>query len=148
MKKTIPLLIILALGCKSRDPNFKYVKLKDFKYTEANIEEGTEIQILSFSGGRTCTPETSYYYQFIGINKANGDTVRILTPCQVVDVTSAPPTKGSFTPWSKTSAIIDEALNKTGNENLITEDVVIVFNKQNRDIEERNYKTAIGSLGF
>ena len=148
MKKTLPLLFVLTLGCKTEDPNFKYVKLKDFKYIEANIEDGTEIKILSFSGGKTCTSETSYYYQFIGINKANGDTVRILTPCQNVDISSAPPEKGTFTPWSKTSAIIDDALSKSGNEKLISKEGIIVFNKRNSDIEEGNYKTAIGTLSF
>jgi len=43
------------------------------------------------------SPKESYYYQFIGIDKSNGDTVRILTPCQTADL-NLKPNVGSYTP--------------------------------------------------
>lgn len=138
---------ILFLACKTGDPDFKYVPLKEMKYQEANIPEGTEIEILSFSGGRTCTTEITYFYQFIGINTVNGDTVRILTPCQKLDE-KASPAKGTFTPWSKTSPIVEQVLKETGEQKLVGERSLVVFNKRQLEIEEGNYKTAIGTMGF
>ena len=141
------LAIINLLSCKSEDPNFRYVKLEEFKYSEATITKGTEIKILSFSGGKDCSPEESYYYQFIGVNLSTNDTLRILVPCQNVDV-NARPTIGTFTPWQETADIIDKALKEHGEKELITEKKLIVFNKHQKDIEERDFKTIIGTLSF
>jgi hypothetical protein len=147
----IIILIFLAaisiFSCKSEDPNFRYVKLEDFKYSEATIKEGTEIQILSFSGGKACSPEESYYYQFIGIDLSTNDTVRILAPCQNVDV-NAKPTTGTFTPWQEIAGIIAKTLKENGENELIAEKKFVVFNKNQKDIEEREFKTVIGTLSF
>jgi len=101
------LAIISLFSCKSEDPNFRYVKLEEFRYSEATITKGTEIKILSFSGGKDCSPEESYYYQFIGVNLSTNDTLRILAPCQSVDV-NARPTTGTFTPWQETKILRKE----------------------------------------
>ena len=148
--QTLTILVLLSVvlhSCKSEDPNFRYVRLEDFKYSHAAIEEGTEIQILSFSGGKDCTPEESYYYQFIGINLSTNDTVRILAPCQIVDI-NARPGRGTFTPWQETGKIIDNVLKEHGEKGLISEKRFVVFNKHQKDIEDKVYKTAIGTLGF
>ena len=150
LQQTLSILLLLSVvlqSCKSQDPNFRYVRLEDFKYSQAAIEEGTEIQILSFSGGKDCTPEESYYYQFIGINLSTNDTVRILAPCQNVDI-NAKPERGTFTPWQETGKIIDNVLKEHGEKELISEKKFVVFNNHQKDIEDKDYKTAIGTLGF
>jgi len=141
------LLVILFSACNSSNPSFDYVKLKDFKYQKAVIATGTEIQILSFSGGKECGSEESYYYQFIGIDKSNGDTVRILAPCQVVDL-NLKPSMGSYTPWDSTESMVNKALRENGESDFINENTFVVFNKQNARLESKNYKTAIGLLVF
>lgn len=150
LKQRISVLVLLSFvlcNCKTQDPNFRYVRLEDFKYSPAILKEGTEIKILSFSGGKDCTFEESYYYQFIGIDLTTNDTVRILTPCQKVDV-DAKPERGTFTPWQETSKIIDNALKEHGEKEIISEKKFIVFNRHYKDIEDKDYKTAIGTLGF
>ena len=141
------LLIILFSSCRNSDPNFDYVELRDFKYQKALLATGTEIQILSFSGGKECSPKESYYYQFIGIDKSTGDTVRILAPCQKIDL-NLNPSVGSYTPWDSTESIINKELRQNGESNFISENIFVVFNKQNAILEKREFKTAIGSLSF
>jgi hypothetical protein len=147
------------LSCKPSDPNFDFKSLDALKYERGDIREGTKIRILSFSGGPECTGKTSYYYQFIGINKETNDTVRILSPCQTIPEGNTP-TEGTFSSWEKNSATLDQALDalKTDHDELKDLDKKdfdfegtnrkVVFNKKQLDIETRNYKTVIGSLGF
>lgn len=149
MKKTIypGLLSLFLWGCKESDPKFEYVAFDTFKYDSAKINEGAPIQILSFSGGPSCTAKAIYYYQYIGINKENNDTVRILSPCQKIPDGSNP-TEGSFSSWQEISSLIDKALKVRGENSFEEGDKVIVFNKTHFDIEKGNYKTAVGTLGF
>ncbi|MEI9958454.1 MAG: hypothetical protein WDM90_19600 [Ferruginibacter sp.] len=72
--------------------DYEFIKLKDFKFTFAPIEDGTKIELLSFSGGKQNTDYKIYYKQFIGINKSNGDTLRILAlaAMQRYDIDKAP----------------------------------------------------------
>jgi hypothetical protein len=148
------------LSCKSSDPNFNFKSLDALGYEKGNIRDGTTIRILSFSGGPDCTDETTYYYQFIGVNKDNNDTVRILSPCQTIPEGNTP-TEGTFSSWEKTSAPLDNALDalkkdhdelkdldKDNFEPTNRTDRKVVFNKKQLDIETRNYKTVIGTLGF
>jgi len=148
MKKYFISLCVFIAACKTDDPNFRYVKLEDFKYEKADIKEGATIEVLSFSGGKNCNGAVAYYYQFIGIDKSNGDTVRILTPCQAITDTLNLST-GTFASWDKTAAIITDAMTSQGKTSLLAGDEgIVVFNKQYSDIEDRNYKTAIGTLAF
>lgn len=149
MKKApyIILVTIFLWCCKPNDPNFEYLPLESFVFEPTIIEEGTRIQILSFSGGPECSPQKTFYYQFIGINKKNNDTVRILSPCQKLTAGNNP-IEGVFYSWKKQSELIDKALKEHGEGKFESEQKVIVFNKSNRDIEKRNYKTTIGTLGF
>lgn len=92
MKNQYPLVLSALLatvffsGCSSSpsgsassgSTDYKTIPLKEFKYTPAAIGSGTEINILGFSGGLTNGNGSIYYSQFVGTEKATGDTVRIL----------------------------------------------------------------------
>lgn len=142
------IVVVLFLSC-NHNPNFKFKSLEDFEDDMYAIKEGAKIKILSFSGGPACTDKETYYYQFIGIYKETNDTVRILSPCQTI-TDENPPEEGSFSPWDKTSRIIDSASKQFGLDKIEGDntDKLVVFNRKNLDLEERPFKTAIGTLGF
>jgi len=135
------LFLALAFSCKRSDPNYEYVDLEDYKFEDAALKRGTEILLLSFSDGRPCNSGTVYYYQFIGINKETGDTVRIFSPCQVYDYKKEQ-RDVTFMPANDALYKIDESLD------LENKDKVLVFNKRFADLEKGNYKTAFGSVAF
>lgn len=123
-------------GVAKTEPDFEYVNFADFKYTQANINPGEEISLLSYSGGKNCDPKTIYYEQFIGVVKSTGDTVRILTPCQTYDVEKAHRIayyQNDVTP---------------GPINQIAEKSLVVFNKNQPFLEKKDLKTTIGVLSF
>jgi hypothetical protein len=125
-----------ADGVAKTDPDFEYENLADFKYTEANINPGEEILILSYSGGDDCDGKTVYYKQFIGVAKSTGDTVRILTPCQLYDMEKAH--RVGHYQTDLTAGIIDHADKKS----------LVVFNKNQPFLEKKDLKTTIGFLSF
>jgi hypothetical protein len=143
----LTLVYLFINGCKESDPYFNFKQLSDFEFQPADIVEGTTIQILSFSGGPECTPEATYYYQYIGVVKGTRDTVRIISPCQEIPEGTRP-VEGNFSPWEKTSTIIDKALQDHGEKSFESENKLVVFNKQNLELENRPYKTAIGALSY
>ncbi|MDB5196465.1 MAG: hypothetical protein JWP88_836 [Flaviaesturariibacter sp.] len=143
----LPLAFALIIGCKESDPNFDFKSLKEVGFQPATISEGATVQILSFSGGPECTPEATYYYQYIGIVKGTRDTVRILSPCQQIPEGSRPE-EGSFSAWEKTAAIIDEALWDHDEKSFESKNKLVVFNKHNPAWERQPYKTAIGTLSY
>lgn len=149
MKHILPALFAgcLLAGCKETDPDFDFKPLKDFKFESAGIADGTRIRILSFSGGPGCTPDESYYYQFIGLVKGTHDTIRILSPCQVIEE-GILPLEGSFTDTRKASAMADSALLEHGENVFETGKKIVVFNKQQSALEKRNFKTAVGAISF
>ena len=134
-------------GCKEADPDFSFQKFEDYKFREANISAGTRVKILSFSGGPVCTPEATYYYQYIGIVEGTQDTIRVLSPCQKIPE-GEPPTEGSFSPWENTSKIINDVMEKNGEKGFESQNKSIVFNKKNKELEGKDFKTAIGSLSY
>ena len=77
---------------------FKYVPLADLKYKPADITPGTEVEILANLDGPKDNADTVFYYQFIVLNKNNGDTVRILCPEITVDEEAGVEGKTSTTP--------------------------------------------------
>ncbi len=79
-----------------------------------------------------------YYKQFIGINKSNGDTLRILAlaAMQRYDIDKAPRI-GTF----KADLPMRNQLTPSENE-------YIIFNTNQANIEKGNYKTAFGLLSF
>jgi len=100
------LLILFFIGCNNTtetkavtlSEDFKYVPLEDFKYKPADISPGTEVEILANLDGPKNSGDTVFYYQFIVLNKNNGDTVRILCPEITVDEDAGIEGKTSTTP--------------------------------------------------
>ncbi len=123
---------------KLTEPDFEFVKLKDFVFTPATISKGTKIELLSFSGGDDYSGETIYYKQFIGIDKSTGDTLRILAlaPMQDYDVDKASRI-GTYT--------IDLPMRT---QMTASENEYIIFNKNHADTEKGNFKTVFGILTF
>jgi hypothetical protein len=123
-------------GVAKTNPDFEYVNLADFKYTQANINPGEEISLLSYSGGEGCDERTIYYEQFIGVVKSTGDTVRILTPCQIYD--------GEIThriAYYQNDVTLGAIKN-------IAEKSLVVFNKNQPFLEKKDLKTTLGMLSF
>ena len=140
-------LIISVVACEERDMRFEYIPLEKYKYEPIHIKNGTPFRILSFSGGPSCTPEESYYYQFIAINKETLDTVRILTLCQTVEnvIDSA---QGTFSSYDEHAEEINKILKEHGEKAFDGGEKIVVFNKLHKELEGRKFKTTIGSIGF
>ena len=185
-RKIIPLLLfsLVFIGCnnttKTKAVNitedFKYVPLADLKYKPAEISPGTEVEILANFDGPKNNGDTVFYYQFIVLNKNNGDTVRILCPEITVDEDAGIEGKTSTTPLlfdiSKgvTTAffeLIDSSksllLNGENMERLVnTNDSItinhllspsnaikiVVLDKYDSDDRIFRFKTAVGVLNF
>jgi hypothetical protein len=85
MKKITRLLILTSViltsfaSCKPKQ-SFLYIPLEKYKYMEAKIQPGRELELLAFSGGKKSDEESLYYYQFLVLDKATKDTLRIFTP--------------------------------------------------------------------
>jgi hypothetical protein len=118
--------------------DYAFVKLKDFKFTAATLNEGATIELLSFSGGDDLAEDKIYYKQFIGINKSTGDTLRILALAgmQQYDLDKAPRI-GTYS----TDLPIRNQMVPGDNE-------YIIFNTNQADIEQGNYQTVFGILKF
>jgi len=70
--------------CKSRNPNtlpndFEEIPLSEYKYEPSAIKSGTAVSILAFSGAKSKEGKKMYYSQFIVLDKATGDTTRVLS---------------------------------------------------------------------
>ena len=170
--------VVLLLNCHSNKESlehFEYFPLKDLNYTPANITSRTEIELLAFSGGEQSDENTIYYYQFIGIDKSTGDTVRIISALITADESAGienktyatplqyDPDKGittaEFEPLDSTQRLAAQFNAAAENEGLIEEkvkDIVegrsnkkeLVVGNKNIDLFQRNYKAAIGVLNF
>ena len=174
----VTLLLVLA-GCQSKNDRrdeLDFKPLKDFAYTPATIAPGTEIELLALSGGKESDEETIYFWQFIGIDKSSGDTVRIISSLISVANSSDPNDKtyttpmqydpdkritaADFYPADSSQKLAAEFGAAGSGDKQLTEDQikkimegksgrkeVIVINK-GMDIFQRNYKTALGVLNF
>ena len=87
MKNGLLLLTILLVFARcgqghregSFSANFTHQRLNEFPDTVVSLPSGTAIRILAYSGGDVAKKSDELYYcQFIGINSATRDTVRIL----------------------------------------------------------------------
>jgi len=123
---------------RKTEGDYEFIKLKDFKFTLAPIEDGAKIVLLSFSGGKQNADDKIYYKQFIGINKSTGDTLRILAlaAIQQYDIDKAPRI-GTF----KADLPMRNQMTPSENE-------YIIFNTNQADIEKGNYRTVFGVLSF
>lgn len=178
------LLSLVLLTCNNaaeiktiqNNTDFKYVPLADFKYEPANITSGTEVEILANLDGPSDNGDTVFYYQFIVLNKNNGDTIRILCPEITVDLegdangkTSSTPllydiSKGVTTAFyelsdtSKSLLLNGENMEKLVNtsdsatiEHLLTPSnaiKIVVLDKNDSNTRIFRFKTAIGTLNF
>lgn len=119
--------------------DFEYVKLKDFTFELTYIKDGTAIELISYSGGVFKNGEDKIFYkQFIGVNKSNGDTVRVLAlaDMQNYDLKKA----------ERIGTFKNVLPNRT--EMSTSENDFIIFNKNQAKVENGNYKTAFGLLEF
>jgi hypothetical protein len=111
MKKFILFFVILNIvlfcSCHSSSgtqDQFDYIKFKDFKFTPAVVKPGAALQIIGYSGGETPDKNEIYYFQFICVNRDNGDTIKVLA--SMIDIDTGDGKHGIFTPayqydWSK-----------------------------------------------
>jgi len=94
-------LCVLFIKCRnSGDQEITFKPVKEFNFTPGTLPAGTTLDLIAFSGGKANTKDKVYYYQFIGVDPANGDTIRILsTLISVPDETDA--AKKIYTPTSQ-----------------------------------------------
>jgi len=118
--------------------DYEYMSLKNYKYETTEIFDGTQIKLISYSGGKDLNDGKVYYSQFIGIHTVTGDTVRILalSALQQFD-----PEK------SGTSSGIYKADISVRPQMIANDNEFIIFNKNN-SLEKQNYKTTFGLLNF
>lgn len=128
--------IVTIVSCSE----FTYTEFDRFYYKKAAIDDNTEINILTFSGGKDCTTETTYYYSVIAVVANTKDTVRILTPCQLFSV------KFSNGVYHKENALQDSLL-KVAGVDLMGKEKYVVINS-GLPFQDGNYPVAIGSIGF
>ena len=169
---------VIFVGCNNHKilDRVDYQPLEDYEYTPATITPGSAIELLAFSGGKRSDENNLYYYQFVGIDKSKGDTIKILLPVISVDEAEGIETKTYTTPLQFnsdkgiTTAYFeqlpsDTALNlingteaNSGGE-ISTEKIqamldgkshqkpYVVLNKS-IDLFQRDYKAVIGVLNF
>lgn len=155
--------------------HYDYVALDDYQHIPTQLENGTPLRLIAFSGGKPSDKEQILYYQFIGVNEVNGDTLRILTPYISVK-SDADTSKTYMTPlqYDGSNQVVDayfynmdsnmkflmqvDIIEKAGNidtaalaKSMDNTDVdgkqFVVINKS-MDLFQRSYKTAIGTLHF
>jgi hypothetical protein len=184
MKKILTLFAVSALivildGCDLKghpSQTYDYLPLEEYRYTPANIQPGTEVQLLAFSGGKEADKKDLYYYQFIVLDRNTGDTLRILAPLISVDKSAGVDDKTFTTPlqYNPEKGITNafyELMDSTQNlvlqvDALIKDDnndssvdinslmskvdkkQFVVINKSMSEFENPNYRTAIGVLNF
>ncbi|MBS0646411.1 MAG: hypothetical protein JSR97_07440 [Verrucomicrobia bacterium] len=123
---------------KRTGSDYEFIKLKDFKFTATTIKEGTKLELLSYSGGDDLLEENIYYKQFIGIDKTNGDTLRVLALAQMQHYNLNKALRiGTYT----TDLPVRSQMTPSDKE-------YIIFNTNQADIEKGNYKTVFGILKF
>lgn len=165
---------IFAAGCKdhaSASDDVTLIPLKTFKKDSSDLKPGTPVRILAFSGGKIGHGDSSYYSEFIVLNPATGDTIRILTALISIDDASAGSLKAIYSPpgsFDGNARIFDATFEApSANEDLFlnvvanqpgegekptttharpAHEFVVVDN--NPDFFARPYKTTIGVLHF
>lgn len=170
-------LVILLASCSNKKQVIEYMPFDQYKFEEAEIEPGTAVRLLAYSGGKPSELDGIYYSQFIAINEVTGDTIRLLStlvsvpgdassgkvysPTHMFDGTKQI-TEAIFYPQDSSHQMPIEMLAVTKSENeasetsKLLEDVMkdkinskefVVINKS-IDIFDNKYKTAIAVLHF
>jgi hypothetical protein len=173
---TATVLIEIFYSCNPAGHRYDYVPLEEYKYSKANIQAETEVELLAFSGGKESGEKSVYYYQFMVRDKSTGDTLRILTPLISVDQSAGVDNKTYTTPLqydvakgitnafyepmdsSQNLLLQTESLDKLGkNDSSVNIEALmskidkpqfVVVNKSMDVFENPNYRTAIGVLNF
>ena len=57
----------------------EFTPLNETSFVMDSIRGGTLLDLIAYSGGKKNTKDDIYYYQFIAVNKENGDTIRVLS---------------------------------------------------------------------
>ena len=145
MKQLFILALVLILASCSKS-KFDYKPLEECHFDMTTVEHGTNFNILAYSGGKECTKDTKYYYQFIGINQSTQDTMRILSACQGYRF-GKDPRMVSYIKINEDK--LNDALKTIYEEHGINQETKLVtFNNEMPKIGEGNYKTVIGSVGY
>lgn len=71
--------LLVACNRKKHEQVIEFKKLEDMRYTTDSIEPGTPLKLIAYSGGIPSNKDVIYYYQFIGVDEKNNDTIRILS---------------------------------------------------------------------
>ena len=73
------LFMLAACNSKKHEQVIEFKKLEEMNYTMDSIVPGTPLKLIAYSGGIPSNKDVVYYYQFIGVDEKNNDTVRILS---------------------------------------------------------------------
>lgn len=132
--------LLITNNCYSQlTSGFSYLLLNDYNYSQAQLKEGTEVEILSFSDGDACQQNKIFYKQFIVIDKSTNDTLRILSECQEYDIITDPRIGYYY-------SSPDIALgNPVSQKPAISATKLVVFNNS-ETLEKGDYKTSIGLI--
>lgn len=171
-------LVILFVACSDKRQIIEYIPYDQYKFEPAEIEPGTAVKLLAYSGGKPSELDGIYYSQFIAVNEATGDTIRLLST--LVSVPGDAATSGKvYSPthmFDGTKQITDAvfypqdsshqmsiqllAVTKSENESSETtklmEDVIkdkisskeFVVVNKSLEIFDNKYKTAVAVLHF
>lgn len=120
-------------------PDLKILKLESFSFKDADINDGEQVNILSFTYWGDCTKEITYYYSVIAINTGTKDTIRILTPCQLLSSNFQRATFNLPEPHR------DSILSKVGLD-FGGEQLVVINN--DLPFQQSTYDVVIGTLSF
>ena len=178
---TILIIIISTclFGCNlggKRGDQYEYIPLNQFHHTENRIQTGAELKLLAYAGGQKLDDKQVYYFQFLGLNTATGDTICILAPMIGIDEsghggqknyttpTEFDPGKGEATAYYEAEdsthnllVQIDPELNMNGIDSVtdlkslmdhISKAQFVVVNKSMPEFCCRRYPAAVGNLIF
>ena len=89
---TFLLLLLLFTRCASHNrddgslaADYTVVPMTQYTFEPSGIKTGSAVSIFAFTGGKTNKDNKRYYSQFLVIDKATGDTTRILSALISVD---------------------------------------------------------------
>ena len=81
MRRQLFIVFLLPCGCSNLTGNdFRFIPLEEYESERVEIGREEVFDLIAFSGGPKDEDDNIYYYQFIGIQKSTGDTVKILAP--------------------------------------------------------------------
>jgi hypothetical protein len=86
------LLLLVFTRCASHSHDdgllandYTIVPLNQFTFEPSGIKTGSEVSIFAFTGGKTNTNKRQYYSRFLVVDRATGDTTRILAALIGID---------------------------------------------------------------